>query len=68
MSDNHGGSVNSPFLLPPMLQSISTQSCMNVRGGNGDLISLYEETHIVHVATATESFGMEYQDHPPTHG
>lgn len=38
MSDNHGGSGNSPFLLPPMLQSISTQSCMNVQGGNGDLI------------------------------
>lgn len=38
MSDNHGGSGNSPFLLPPMLQSISTQSCMNVRGGDGDLV------------------------------
>ena len=32
--------MNSPFLLLllPMLQSISTQSYMNVRGGNGDLI------------------------------
>ena len=38
MSDNHGGSGNSPLSSSLTLQSISTQSCMNVQGGNGDLI------------------------------